>query len=114
MDVGLDHLLGSGLGILRELHGDEPVVVVTTLEEDLVGGDLPLLLSSSAAAAIVGSAIGEMRRGVEGEGSGEGLGSRGKVFETRESGEGSREPGLRRRRGDRTEEAGFEEGEGSA
>lgn len=39
LEVGLDHLLAGRLGV-GELHGDEPVVVVAALEEDLVGGDL--------------------------------------------------------------------------
>lgn len=31
--VGLDHLFGCGLGVLREIHNDKPVVVVATFEQ---------------------------------------------------------------------------------
>jgi len=45
LEIGLDHLLARWLGV-GELHGDEPVLVVAPLEEDLIGGDMGVIRPS--------------------------------------------------------------------
>lgn len=67
LEEGLDHLLAGGLGV-RELHGDEPVVVVAPLEKDLVGADIVFVRP----ATVVTSSRGRRRRPEPGSGGGAG------------------------------------------
>lgn len=39
IDIGFDHLLASETGILGEIDGDQPVLVIASFEEDGVRAD---------------------------------------------------------------------------
>lgn len=51
LDVCLDHLFASWGGVLWEVHGDQPVIVVASLEENLVRRDFAVHSSARVAAS---------------------------------------------------------------
>lgn len=49
LNISLNHLLSRGrlLGILWEIHRDQPVIVIAALEQDVIGANLFLILIES-------------------------------------------------------------------